>query len=69
MYRGITSCALLILGFAVQAQAKIITWKDNIPSSLQPFQNNAQQLASLAQDKIIIYVHADVLLFVLSVCM
>ena len=60
MYRRITSCALLILGFTVQAQAKIITWKDNIPSSLQPFQNNAQQLASLAQDKIIIYAHPAV---------
>lgn len=64
MYRGITSCALLILGFTVQAQAKIITWKDNIPSSLQPFQNNAQQLANLAQDKIIIYAHPAVKTFV-----
>ena len=39
------------------AHAEIISWKEDIPSSLQPFQNNSQLLASLAQDRIVIYAH------------
>lgn len=60
MNKIVMPCALIILAFTVQAQAKIIAWKDNIPSSLQPFQNNAQLLAGFAQDKIIIYAHPAV---------
>ena len=39
------------------AHAEIIPWKEDIPSSLQPFQNNPQLLASLAQNRIVIYAH------------
>lgn len=37
--------------------AEIISWKEDIPSSLQPFQNNPELLGSLAQDRIVIYAH------------
>lgn len=39
------------------SHAQLIEWKDNIPSSLQPFQNNAQQLANITQDRIVIFSH------------
>lgn len=45
-------------------QAKIITWKDNIPSSIQPFQNNPQQLASFTQNNILIFAHPAVKTFI-----
>lgn len=50
---------LIGLAFMVSStlQAQMIVWKDNIPSSLQPFQNNAQQLANFTQDKILIFGH------------
>lgn len=58
MYKSIVSYALIsFVVLAAPTQAKIIAWKDTIPSSLQPFQNNPQQLASIAQDTIIIYAH------------
>lgn len=37
--------------------AKLITWSDNIPSALKPFDNNAQEIAAIAQDNIVIYSH------------
>lgn len=39
------------------ATAKLLAWKDNIPSSLKPFQNNHAALAQLTQDKILVYAH------------
>lgn len=48
------TCIVLIALNGV-AHATLIAWNDNIPSSLQPFQNNPQQLANLAQDRIFIY--------------
>ena len=39
------------------ANAKLIAWKDNIPSSLSPFQNNPEALAQLTQDKIMVFAH------------
>lgn len=57
MYKVVASTLLLSLTLSTHLQAQIVAWKDNIPSSLQPFQNNAQQLANIAQDKIIIYAH------------
>lgn len=39
------------------ATAKLIVWKDNIPSSLSPFQNNPDALAQLTQDKIMVFAH------------
>jgi len=37
--------------------AQMLTWNDNIPSALQPFQNNPQLLASYTQNNILIYAH------------
>lgn len=37
--------------------AQMITWNQQIPSSLKPFQNNAQTLANLSQEQILIYAH------------
>lgn len=51
-------------GLASCVHATLIAWKDNIPSSLKPFQNNAQQLAALAQDRILIYSHPQNTTFV-----
>ena len=48
-------CTLLC--FNTSSFAQLITWKDNIPSALQPFQNNPQNLASYVQDHIFIYSH------------
>lgn len=62
MLRCIYGCAFVVLSFSVlsisgNTQAQIIAWKDNIPSSLHAFQNHPEQLANLAQDKIIIFSH------------
>lgn len=58
----IDGLALMGLAFIASStlQAQIIAWKDTIPSSLQPFQNNAQQLAHLTQDKILIFAHPPI---------
>ena len=53
-----TACMLLCFSVSSFSFAQIVTWTDNIPSSLKPFQNNAQQLASYVQDDIFIYPHA-----------
>ena len=52
-----TLSLMTLICFQPLTHAQIIAWKDNIPSSLQPFQNNAQQLANMAQDRIIIFSH------------
>lgn len=65
MYRSIAPYALIgLLSFVTTTQAQLIQWKDNIPSSLQPFQNNAQQLANIAQNSILIYAHPATKTFV-----
>lgn len=55
---------LTLLSLNGVAQAALIKWNDNIPSSLQPFQNNPQQLANLAQDRIFIYAHPSTKTFI-----
>ncbi|WP_173912345.1 SRPBCC family protein [Acinetobacter sp. Marseille-Q1618] len=50
-----TLCTFVCLAASSFSFAQIVTWADNIPSSLKPFQNNAQQLASYVQDDIFIY--------------
>ena len=45
------------LSCAAWAQPQLITWNDNIPSSLKPFQNNANEVAALAKQQILIYAH------------
>lgn len=50
-----TLCTFVCFTASSFSFAQIVTWTDNIPSSLKPFQNNAQQLASYVQDDIFIY--------------
>lgn len=52
-------CSLLILCCLIgtQASAKIIPWKEQIPSSLSVFQGKAQTLAELTANRILIYAH------------
>ena len=55
---------IVILSISQFSQAQIMTWKDNIPSSLQPFHNNPQLLANLAQNRIVIYAHPSTKTFI-----
>ena len=48
---------VLLIGISQISFAKLVTWTDNIPSALKPFDNNAQQIAAIAQDNILIYAH------------
>ena len=48
-------CTGILFGISQIGFTQIITWTDNIPSALQPFQNNPQLLASYTQDTIFIY--------------
>ncbi len=50
-------CLLILASISQISFAKIVTWTDNIPSALKPFDNNAQDIASIAQDQILIYSH------------
>ena len=52
-------CSLLILCCLIgtQASAKIIPWKEQIPSSLSVFQGKTQPLADLTANRILIYAH------------
>lgn len=52
-------CSLLVLCclFAIPVSAKIIPWKEQIPSSLSVFQGKAQPLADLTVNRILIYAH------------
>ena len=53
-----TPVCLILLGMLSQSSfAKLVTWTDNIPSALKPFDQNAQQVANIAQDNILIYAH------------
>ncbi|WP_043972262.1 MULTISPECIES: SRPBCC family protein [Acinetobacter] len=47
----------LLLGLTQSCFAQIVPWTDNIPSALQPFQNNPQLLASYTQNNIFMYGH------------
>ncbi|ENX61035.1 MULTISPECIES: SRPBCC family protein [Acinetobacter] len=47
----------ILLGLTQTCFAQILPWTDNIPSALQPFQNNPQLLASYTQNNIFIYGH------------
>ncbi len=47
----------LLLGLTQSCFAQILPWTDNIPSALQPFQNNPQLLASYTQNNIFMYGH------------
>jgi len=47
----------IFLGIAQSCFAQILSWNDNIPSALQPFQNNPQTLASYTQNNIFIFGH------------
>lgn len=54
------NCLILpcvLLGLTQSCFAQILPWTDNIPSALQPFQNNPQLLASYTQNNIFIYGH------------
>ena len=53
-------CTGILFGISQIGFTQIITWTDNIPSALQPFQNNPQLLASYTQDTIFIYGHPTV---------
>lgn len=53
-------CTGILFGISQIGFTQIITWTDNIPSALQPFQNNPQLLASYTQDTIFIYGHPAV---------
>ena len=48
-------CTGILFGISQTGFTQIMTWTDNIPSALQPFQNNPQLLASYTQDTIFIY--------------
>lgn len=50
-------CTGILFGISQIGFTQIITWTDNIPSALQPFQNNPQLLASYTQNNIFIYAH------------
>lgn len=53
-------CTGILFGISQTGFTQIMTWTDNIPSALQPFQNNPQVLASYTQDTIFIYGHPAV---------
>ncbi|MFM6958019.1 MAG: SRPBCC family protein [Acinetobacter sp.] len=52
-------CTAIFFSITQSCFAQIITWNDNIPSALQPFQNNPQLLASYTQNNIFIYPHPN----------
>lgn len=53
-------CLILLSSISSISCAKLITWTDNIPSGIKPFDNNTQQVAAIAQDNILIYSHPAV---------
>lgn len=48
---------IILLGISQNSVAKLVAWTENIPSALKPFDQNAQQIAAIAQDNILIYPH------------
>ncbi|MGE4316619.1 SRPBCC family protein [Acinetobacter sp.] len=59
MQNNKNKCGLLVLCclLGTQVSAKIIPWKEQIPSSLSVFQGKAQLLADLTANRILIYAH------------
>ncbi|WP_338559901.1 SRPBCC family protein [Acinetobacter sp. KS-LM10] len=60
-------CSILCVGLiSLQSitHAAIVAWKENIPSSLAPFQNNPKVLADLTQNSIFIYAHPTTKTFI-----
>ena len=57
--KGLKQCMLIgvCLAVSVPALAKIIAWNAELPSSLSAYQGNAQQLAELTGERILIYAH------------
>lgn len=57
--KELKQCMLIgvCLAVSVPALAKIIPWNAEIPSSLSAYQGNAQQLAELTGERILIYAH------------
>ena len=53
-------CLILLSSISSISFAKLISWTDNIPSGIKPFDHNAQQVAAIAQDNILIYSHPAV---------
>ena len=47
----------VLLGTSATALAKIIPWNAEVPSSLSAYSGNAQQLAELTGERILIYAH------------
>lgn len=59
MQNNKNKCGLLLLCclLGTQVSAKIIPWKEQIPSSLSVFQGKTQLLADLTANRILIYAH------------
>jgi len=57
MYLNLGLCLVLFCSLNSFAHAKLFTWTDQIPSGIKPFDNNAQQVANIVQDNILIYSH------------
>ncbi|RLZ10005.1 SRPBCC family protein [Acinetobacter sp. 2JN-4] len=57
MSRFIAFFTIFLCCSAQHSFAQLITWTDNIPSALQPFQNKPQILAGYTQNHIFIYGH------------
>ena len=53
-----------ILTLSTNTYAQLITWKDNIPSSVESLKNDPEALANLAQDKIMVFAHTPVKTYV-----
>lgn len=60
MSRFIAFFTIFLCCSAQHSFAQLITWTDNIPSALQPFQNKPQILAGYTQNHIFIYGHPAV---------
>lgn len=57
--KKLKQCMLIgvLLGTSATALAKIIPWNAEVPSSLSAYSGNAQQLAELTGERILIYAH------------
>ncbi|MGE8539223.1 MAG: SRPBCC family protein [Acinetobacter sp.] len=57
--KGLKQCIAvgICLGISVSALAKIMPWNAELPGSLSAYQGNAQQLAELTGERILIYAH------------
>lgn len=60
MSRFITLFTIFLYCSIQYSFAQLVTWSDNIPSAIQPFQNQPKTLASYTQNDIFIYGHPAV---------